>query len=145
MNSISTKKFQELTLEELYSILKLRVDIFVVEQNCPYPELDSNDQESIHLFTNDAEKVVSYLRIITSQPKTRIGRVVTDVDYRGKNLSSLLMEEAMDYINTHFPTKPILLSAQEHLQPFYRKFGFRPVSDVYLEDDIPHVDMEYEA
>lgn len=145
MNSILTKTFKELTRKQLYSILKLRVDIFVVEQNCPYPELDDEDQDAIHLFIEDQGKIVSYLRIITTQPIIRIGRVVTDADFRGKKLSSLLMEEAMRFIQKYHSQKSIVLSAQEHLQSFYGKFGFKPITEMYLEDGIPHVDMEFQS
>ncbi|MCF6352127.1 MAG: GNAT family N-acetyltransferase [Cyclobacteriaceae bacterium] len=144
MSPIHFKTFSELTLAELYSILKLRVDVFVVEQNCPYPELDSEDEEALHLFIEEEDEIASYLRLITNQPKTRIGRVVTLKKHRGKRLSSKLMAEAMRYIAVHFPNKPIILSAQEHLQRFYAQFGFEPVSAMYLEDDIPHVDMQYQ-
>ncbi len=143
MEHIKTKKFKELSLTELYKILKLRVDVFVVEQNCPYPELDGEDEDAVHLFVEEEGEIASYLRIITRQEKTRIGRVITHKDHRGKKLSSKLMEEAMAYIKSNYPQKIVLLSAQEHLQQFYGKFGFVPVSKMYLEDDIPHVDMEY--
>lgn len=144
MASIQLKTFQDLTLEQLYAILKLRVDIFVVEQNCPYPELDGEDADAVHLFMEKEGEIASYLRIITNQEKTRIGRVITHKEHRGKKLSSKLMEEAMRYASTHFPDKAVILSAQEHLQHFYAQFGFVAVSDMYLEDDIPHVDMEFE-
>ncbi len=137
------KDFNNLSLTELYSILKLRVDVFVVEQNCPYPELDGEDKEAVHLFIKEEGGIVSYLRIITRQEKTRIGRVITHKDHRGKKLSSKLMEEAMEYIKKHFSDKVVTLSAQEHLQHFYGKFGFATVSEMYLEDGIPHVDMEF--
>ncbi len=143
MRSIQIKIFQELGLKELYSILKLRVDIFVVEQNCPYPELDGEDEDAVHLFIEEEGEIASYLRIITRQEKTRIGRVITNKEHRGKKLSSKLMEEAMVHIKTNYPQKIVLLSAQEHLQKFYGKFGFVSVSKMYLEDGIPHVDMEY--
>lgn len=146
MSPIQLRTFQELTLEELYSILKLRVDIFVVEQNCPYPELDDADQKSIHLFYKEGGKIIAYVRVMPNQAgNIRIGRVVTHIEFRGKKLSSQLMEAAMDYIISNQSSTGITLSAQEHLQHFYAKFGFVPVSDMYLEDGIPHVDMEYKS
>lgn len=146
MESIQIKIFQELTLDQLYSILKLRVDIFVVEQNCPYPELDDEDQKSVHIFYEEGEKVIAYIRIIPTQTDNiRIGRVVTHKDFRGKSLSSKLMEAAMEFIHKNHVSKKIVLSAQEHLQAFYSKFGFASVSEMYLEDGIPHVDMEYKS
>ena len=144
MSPIQLKIFQELTLEQLYSILKLRVDIFVVEQDCPYPELDDEDQKSIHLFYEEGENIIAYIRVIPTQAgNIRIGRVVTHKDFRGQSLSSKLMEAAMEFIQENHSNKQIMLSAQEHLQAFYGKFGFVPVSEMYLEDGIPHVDMEF--
>lgn len=144
MGPIQIKIFQELTREQLYSILKLRVDIFVVEQDCPYPELDNEDQKSVHFFYEEGEHVISYIRVIPTQAgNMRIGRVVTDKNFRGKALSSKLMEAAMAFIHENHEFKKIMLSAQEHLQAFYAKFGFTPVSKMYLEDGIPHVDMEF--
>ena len=144
MSTIHIKPFKELTLHELYSFLKLRVDIFVVEQNCPYPELDGADEKAIHLYIKEDDGVIAYLRIIPSKTGTaRIGRVVTKIEHRGKGLSSQLMKRAMEYIREHYPEDTMILSAQEHLQDYYGSFGFKPVSEVYLEDGIPHVDMEY--
>ena len=144
MSTIHIKPFKELTLHELYSFLKLRVDIFVVEQNCPYPELDGADEKAIHLYIKEDDAVIAYLRIIPSKTGTaRIGRVVTKIEHRGKGLSSQLMKRAMEYIREHYPEDTMILSAQEHLQDYYGSFGFKPVSEVYLEDGIPHVDMEY--
>jgi len=144
MNAIQLKTFQELTLHELYSILKLRVDVFVVEQNCPYPEVDGADLFSVHFFHKEKEEIVAYLRVIPLENETvRIGRVVTHKQFRGQNRSSQLMEHAMKFIQTNYPGKIIHLSAQEHLQHFYGKFGFKSISEMYLEDGIPHVDMEF--
>ena len=144
MSLIHTKSFKELTLHELYSFLKLRTDIFVVEQNCPYPELDGADEKAIHLYIKEDDAVIAYLRIIPSKTGTaRIGRVVTKIEHRGKGLSSQLMKRAMEYIREHYPEDTMILSAQEHLKEYYGSFGFKAVSEVYLEDGIPHVDMEY--
>ena len=144
MSTIHIKPFKELTLHDLYSFLKLRVDIFVVEQNCPYPELDGADEKAIHLYIKEDDTVIAYLRIIPSKTGTaRIGRVVTKIEHRGKGLSSQLMKRAMEYIREHYPEDTMILSAQEHLQDYYGSFGFKAVSEVYLEDGIPHVDMEY--
>lgn len=146
MSPIQIKTFKELTREQLYSILKLRVNIFVVEQNCPYPELDDEDQKSVHFFYEEGENVIAYIRVIPTQAgNIRVGRVVTHKDFRGKRLSSNLMKEAMTFIHENHSSKIITLSAQEHLQHFYVQFGFSPVSDMYLEDGIPHVDMEFKA
>jgi ElaA protein len=143
---VNIKKFSELSLKELYSLLKLRVDIFVVEQNCPYPEIDNGDYEAIHFFCKQEEVVISYVRVMTSDEGiVRIGRVVTQDNFRGKGLSGKLMESAMLFIHKYYSGTKIVLAAQEHLQAFYARFGFSSISDMYLEDGIPHVDMEFKS
>lgn len=145
MNSLKLKTFQELSLTELYSILKLRVDVFVVEQKCPYAELDNEDQDSLHLFYKANDKIIAYLRLIHSHAgNVRIGRVVTAKAFRGKGVSSQLMKDTMEYIQENYASKKIILSSQEYLQHFYTRYGFKPVSEMYLEDGIPHVDMEFD-
>lgn len=140
---IRIRKFHQLSLDELYQILKLRVDVFVVEQNCAYPELDDKDREAHHLFYTDQGHIVSYLRIYYPSPeKAAIGRVVTQNDYRGKGLSRKMMDEALTFLQGESSIKSIYLQAQDHLSAFYESFGFQKTSDTYLEDGIPHVDME---
>ena len=145
MEKVEILRFNQLPVGLLYQILKLRVDVFVVEQNCPYPELDDKDEGALHVYLPAGNQVAAYLRIITNEPNIRIGRVVTNPHFRGKGLASLLMQKAMAYILQHHANQSIILSAQEHLQNFYGRFGFAPVSDSYLEDGIPHVDMQYIA
>jgi ElaA protein len=138
----------ELSPRELYAMLKLRVDVFVVEQKCPYPELDGKDADALHLRLLAGEELVASARIrkpAKSDPAARIGRVVVSPEHRGKKLGDRVMVEAIAQCERLYPHSPIKLSAQSHLQRFYGAFGFVPVSAEYLEDDIPHVDMQRPA
>lgn len=143
--------FSELTLDELYELLQLRVDVFVVEQNCPYPELDDKDRllGSRHLIGLDEDgKMVGYARILApgvSYPDTAIGRVLIKKDARGGGKAAILMQQAMAVALTQWPDHNIQLGGQAYLVKFYEKLGFKTVSDVYLEDNIPHVDMLFEV
>ncbi len=130
----------ELSGSEVYDILRLRVDVFVVEQNCPYHEVDGRDLEhdALHLWLADAEGISAYLRVLSAPEGRRIGRVVTRADARGRGLSAQLMGTAV----ARFGHEPLQLDAQAHLQDFYRRFGFEPASDEFLEDGIPHVTMK---
>ena len=140
--SIEIKKFDALSNTELYQIMKLRVDVFVVEQNCPYPELDNLDQSAIHFFIPSDNGVNGYLRIyFKSETQVAIGRVITHHDFRKKGISRMLMQQALQWINAQSNIKSIYLQAQQHLVNFYGSFGFEEQSDMYLEDGIPHVDM----
>ncbi|WP_420580458.1 GNAT family N-acetyltransferase [Reichenbachiella sp.] len=140
---IQIKKFHQLSLDELYQILKLRVDVFVVEQDCAYPELDDNDQVSDHFFIKTNDTIKAYLRVQTlNGEKAKLGRVVTAYDFRGNGSSRKLMYAALEAINNNRAIKKAELQAQDYLKGFYASFGFQKISDVYLEDGIPHVDME---
>ena len=143
--NIAIKKFDDLSIHELYAILKLRVDVFVVEQNCPYPEIDNQDQAAMHFFIKEEDVIKAYLRVYTkSAGCAAIGRVITHVEYRKDGLGRKLMSAAMTYLKAQSGVKKIYLQAQEHLSGFYGSFGFELTSEMYLEDDIPHVDMEYQ-
>ena len=146
-----TRAFTALTLDQLYDVLKLRVDIFVVEQTCYYPDLDSDKDlldrhpQTLHLLGYQAEKLVAYLRVL---PKGQsyanhisIGRVVTDTQVRGGGLGHQLMTEGLALCQQYFPSESIKISAQQHLKAYYQKHGFMQVSEMYLEDDIPHIAM----
>ena len=143
---VEIKQFNELTTEELYKIIKLRVDVFVVEQDCPYSDLDDKDQEGTHLFyKTDAGEVIGYLRILdknTSYAEMSIGRVIIKESFREFKLGHKLMQDGIDHIKTLGETE-IRISAQEHLKKFYERLGFAQVSEMYLEDDIPHIQMFY--
>ncbi|MEO9965825.1 MAG: GNAT family N-acetyltransferase [Reichenbachiella sp.] len=139
---IEIKTFQQLSLDELYRILKTRVDVFVVEQNCAYPELDNQDQEAHHLLVSDDEKLMSYLRIYYPEnSRAAIGRVVTPEEYRGQGLSRKMMEAALEFLEDKSAIGEIYLQAQKYLEKYYASFGFKKSSEVYLEDGIPHIDM----
>lgn len=137
------KKFDELTNEELHDIFKLRVDIFVVEQACPYPEIDGKDPESLHLMGKVDGKMVAYSRLLppgVSFDEASVGRVVVAESYRGTGLGYQLMEEAVAR-SLEIYHSAIKIGAQAHLEKYYGAVGFLKVSEVYLEDDIPHIDM----
>lgn len=142
--NIKIKKFDDLTVSELYELLNLRNLVFVVEQNCPYLDTDGNDQVAHHvMFWND-EVLVAYARIFEPGIKydtSSIGRVVVHPDHRKFNLGHELMKHAVDAVENLYKTGDITISAQAHLQRFYNKHGFETVSAEYMEDDIPHVEM----
>lgn len=142
--------FKQLSLDELYDVLKLRVDVFIVEQNCPYPELDNKDRhpETRHLIGRDPQsEIVAYARVLApgiSYPDSSIGRVLIAEKARGGGNAKSLMNEAILLATQYWPNKNIQLGGQEYLKSFYQKLGFKPVSEVYLEDGIPHLDMLYQ-
>ena len=141
------KTFKELNIDELYEILKLRIDVFVVEQTCFYPDLDDIDRhkETIHLFCYTEGKIAGYLRILAKGQSydeyIAIGRVIIAVHARGTGLGHQLMAEALTLCKQNFPEQKVKISAQEHLEGFYNRHGFERVSDMYLEDNIPHIAM----
>lgn len=140
-----TYRFDDFTARELYSVLKLRVDVFVVEQNCPYPELDNLDQQSIHLLYIENGEVLAYARLVPAGAKYElpsIGRVIVREDARGRGLAKQLLERSIDYIVGEWQPEAIQLQGQVYLQEFYQSFGFQAISDSYDEDGIPHVDMK---
>lgn len=146
MDRNEVKTFPELTTQELFQIYKLRVAVFVVEQKCYYQEVDDDDLTAYHLmFKDDQNNITAYARIIPEENATvaRIGRVVVDPNHRGDGLGRELVQTALDRMPTLMPkTGKIVLAGQEYLNGFYKSFGFKNVSDVYLEDGIPHIDME---
>jgi ElaA protein len=142
------KAFDDLTPAEVYDMLAARSAVFVVEQNCLYGDIDGLDTEAWHLFaygqSEPRAKLAGYLRVLLpdeSETDIRIGRVLTTADFRGQGLGTKMLERALEHIATQWPTTPIRLHAQAHLQPFYGAFGFEAISDVHEEDGIPHVWM----
>ena len=130
--------------EDLHDILALRVNIFVVEQDCPYPEIDGKDRQSWHLYAKEGVTLAGYLRIVeagVAYDELAIGRVVVDERFRGKALGHLLMERAMRFIEEKWGPQSVRLGAQDHLRGYYGAHGFKVASDMYLEDGIPHVEM----
>lgn len=131
-----------------HDLLKLRCDVFVVEQKCPYPELDGKDIDALHLRLLDGDELLAAARILVPHgdgEPVKIGRVVVSPDHRGKRLGETLMHEALTACATRFPGHVVALSAQNYLRRFYEALGFVATSEVYLEDDIPHIDMRREA
>jgi ElaA protein len=140
------KEFEDLTTAQLYKIIKARIDIFVVEQNCPYEECDNKDYDSIHIFSEENNKIIAYLRIIPagiSYQEPSIGRVLVNKEYRRQGIAKKIMYLALEYINNNFETNYIRISAQKYLLNFYENIGFKKVSEEYLEDGIPHYEMLY--
>ena len=140
------KAFDQLSLQELYTILTLRTNVFVIEQACPYPEVDGKDPNCLHLLGTINGELVAYLRILPAglrYDKVSIGRVVIKPSHRGKGLGRLMMEQAIHCITNEWKESQIKIGAQAYLEKFYQSLGFEPVSEVYLEDDIPHLDMLY--
>lgn len=142
--NIQIKNFHELTTPELYKILNLRNEVFVVEQNCAYLDTDGTDEVANHLLIWKDEVLVAYARIFSpgiKYPTTSIGRVVVSPAHRNLKLGHLLMEHAVKAVEDLYKTQIITISAQAHLQRFYTAHGFETVSEEYMEDDIPHVEM----
>ncbi len=138
------KTFDELTTKELYAIIKARVNVFVVEQDCPYPDLDDYDQKAIHLWADMEGEVFAYCRIFDQGIKymeSSIGRVITTEKARGTGLGKQLIEYALDIINNRLGTSEVRISAQDYLLNFYSGFGFLDTGKKYLEDNIPHTEM----
>ncbi|SDC18315.1 ElaA protein [Pelagirhabdus alkalitolerans] len=137
------KTFNQLNLQELYTILKLRVDVFVVEQNCAYPEVDGVDVECLHLFATEGEKIVAYSRLITGEEADHvsIGRIVVHPEHRQKRYGIELVKQSIEVVESKFPNRYQKVHAQVYLLAFYRSFGFKEVTEHYLEDGIWHVDM----
>jgi ElaA protein len=140
------KKFSELSSDELYEILKLRSEVFVVEQECIYEDCDGKDKKSYHLFAEQNGEILVYLRILekgVSYSEISIGRVLASKKYRGRGFAKQMMLRAIEFIERYLKENAIRISAQVYLLNFYSSFGFVKVSDVYLEDDIPHIEMIY--
>ncbi|EOP01774.1 hypothetical protein ICS_05857 [Bacillus cereus BAG2O-3] len=142
--SWNLKKFDELTNIELYNLLKERTLVFVVEQNCPYPEVDGKDPFSYHLFKEDNGEIIAYLRIVpagVSYQEISIGRVFVKKEYRGQGIAEELLKKGLDFIQNELKEKTVKIQAQDYLRKFYSSFGFQTISQTYLEDNITHVDM----
>ena len=140
--------FEQLTTHQLYQVLKLRVDVFIVEQACPYPELDGKDciYGVHHLLGYKNDELIAYSRLLPkniSYPNVSIGRVATANSHRGGGLGHKLVEQALIECEKLWPTEDIEIGAQAHLESFYRQHGFIPTSSPYLEDGIAHIDMKF--
>ena len=139
------KKFNELSLEELYEILKVRAEVFIVEQNCVYQDVDDVDKEAYHIYLKDEGKIVGYLRVIDKGNRldeVSLGRVISLK--RRQGIGTALMEIGIQVAKEKFGAKVIKIGAQAYAKPFYEGCGFRQISGEYLEDGIPHIYMLYE-
>ena len=139
---LHTKTFQELTVDELYELLRVRSDVFVVEQGCVYQDLDCDDQKSIHLWLTDGDKVVALCRVCpagTHMEEISIGRVITTE--RGKGYGKMIMLEGIKAARQFFNAERIDLEAQEYARGFYEQVGFRQSSEPFILDGIPHIRM----
>ena len=138
------KKIEDLSNKELYNILKLRSEVFVVEQTCPFLDPDGKDFKALHIFLEEEGEVLAYARLFQKgivYNEASIGRVVVNPDYRTSGYGKLLMERAIKYIFEKMNETEIKIQAQSYLYNFYSSFGFIPVSEEYPEDDILHIDM----
>lgn len=138
------KRFNELSSVELYRILQLRSEVFVVEQNCVYQDIDGKDLNALHLYGTHEDEIRIYCRLFAPGyyfDNASIGRVVIDKDFRRNQWGHALMKEAINAIAEEYGTGTITISAQLYLQKFYESHGFVQEGDEYLEDDIPHIRM----
>jgi ElaA protein len=139
------KIYNQLSLDELYQILQLRAEVFVVEQNCPFNDLDGKDRYCQHLmcYLEDGQ-LLAYTRIVPpkiSYPEPSIGRVITALSARKMKLGKNLMERSIQLLENTYGSQAIRIGAQLYLKKFYQSFGFEQASDVYLEDGIEHILM----
>jgi ElaA protein len=138
------KAFNELSPEELYKILRLRSEVFVVEQNCVFLDMDNKDQVCYHLMGMLENELVAYVRIVPpglAFNEASIGRVVSSGKHRGSGAGRQLMNKAISVTAELFGLQPIRIGAQLYLQSFYSSLGFEPQGDIYLEDGIQHIEM----
>ena len=139
------KTFDQLTTTELYEILKARTEIFLMEQKIICQDMDDIDYQSLHCFLQEGDRIVGYLRAFYPEDApdcVRIGRVLTR--QHGKGIGRVLMAESLRAIKERMPCKSWNIHAQTHAAGFYEEFGFQVVSDIFLEEDVPHVEMERE-
>lgn len=142
------RSFEELSVEMLYALLRLRAEVFVVEQECPYLDLDDNDQAALHVLGYLDEKLVAYTRLLPPgirYESCSIGRVVTSKLIRQQGLGRVLMQKSVAFCKEKWPDHDITISAQQYLENFYTGLGFKTESRPYLEDNIPHVRMRLQA
>lgn len=136
------KSFYELSIDELYEILKLRADVFVIEQNCIYPDIDDKDKHSLHVFLKKQDEIVAYLRVIEkgiSFEEVSIGRVIAK--YRRLGLGTQVLKAGIQAAKEIYHAEKIIIEAQTYAKELYEKQGFIQTSDEFLEDGIPHIQM----
>ena len=138
------KSFYELNIDELYEILKLRAEVFIIEQNCIYPDIDDKDKRSLHVFLKEQDEIVAYLRVIEkgiSFDEGSIGRVIAK--YRRQGLGTLILKAGIQAAKEIYQAEKIIIEAQTYAKTFYEKQGFIQTSDEFLEDGIPHIQMTF--
>lgn len=140
-NMWHVKRFNELSAQELYDLMYLRVKTFVVEQNRVYQEVDENDLHAIHIFRYEDKKIVAYARIFEENGHITFGRVVADKNHRGTGLGAKLVEEIIKVINENHPHQEIVIEAQTYVEDFYKKFDFHSVGGPFLFNHTPHIKM----
>lgn len=140
---VEVKKLAEMTAPEWCKLAEERIKVFVVEQECPYQEIDEQDYQAYHLtLRDDQEKLIGYTRIMErDDDQVTFGRVLILKEFRGHDFGRQLVQATIDETKRLFPGKSIQIQAQAYLQKFYTSFGFQAISAVYLEDNIPHLDM----
>ncbi|UKN02662.1 GNAT family N-acetyltransferase [Paracrocinitomix mangrovi] len=141
---ISIKHYSELSTDEFHDIIALRIAVFVVEQDCPYLELDGKDKDAYHLQAINDKRLIGTLRILKPgvyYGEAAIGRVASHPDFRDLKLGHEMMKHAMRFIDETLQLNEVRLSAQTHLVHFYEKFGFKSTGKEYLEDGIPHTEL----
>lgn len=139
------KPFKALSVDELYEAVKLRIEVFVVEQNCIYQDIDGKDSKEIHVLGYYNGDLAAYCRIFDAGyyfDEASIGRVIVSPKYRDKKFGHDLMRAAIQAVEANFNKKQITISAQMYLKKFYESHGFIKTSEMYLEDDIPHIQMK---
>ena len=141
---IVVKKFKELSVEEIYQILRIRSEVFIIEQRCIYQDIDGNDEKAMHVMGKNNNEIIAYTRILDSgdcYDFPSISRVVVKEKNRGEERGKEIMKESIKYIKENLKEKTIVLAAQKYLEKFYRELGFIAEGEEYLEDEIPHQKM----
>ena len=141
---IVVKRFNELSVEEIYQILKVRADVFIIEQKCIYKDIDGKDEKAMHVMGKNNNEIIAYTRILEGGEDydfPSISRVVVKKENRGKERGRKIMKESIKYIVEELKEKTIVLAAQKYLEKFYKELGFIAEGEEYLEDEIPHQKM----
>lgn len=144
MLTVKIESFDNLTTQQLYQILRLRAEVFIVEQNCVYQDIDNKDQKALHVLGFKNDKLIAYTRIFKPLDYfeyASIGRVVVALEERKYGYGHIIMKHSIQAIESYFKESTIKISAQSYLQKFYESHGFKQVGDTYLEDGIPHIAM----
>ena len=140
------KEYKDLSSDELYAILHLRQKVFVLEQNCPYIDADYSDQDAFHLLAYKDNDLIGYLRAFKPGIKyegSSLGRIVTEINSRGLGVGKMITIEGVNFLRKEYSNYEIVISAQHRLQHFYIDLGFTPRGEVYLEDNIDHIQMYF--